>query len=75
MNFAVLEIDGEEDHIHLLIETYSISKLVNHLKGVSSRLIRKEFNLPLFCHFRKSRSLYPLWRQTYTDLTGFSSFC
>lgn len=48
MDFAVLEIDGEEDHIHLLIEyppTYSISKLVNHLKGVSSRLLRKEFNL------------------------------
>jgi len=48
MGFSVLEVDGEEDHIHWLIEyppKYSISKLVNHLKGVSSRTLRKEFNL------------------------------
>ena len=48
MDFDVLEVNGEENHIHLLIEyppKYSISKLVNHLKGVSSRLLRKEFDL------------------------------
>ena len=44
---AILEeFDGENDHVHLLI-TYppkvSISKLVNSLKGVSSRRIRQEF--------------------------------
>jgi putative transposase len=38
------EFDGEGDHVHLLVNyppTVSISKLVNSLKGVSSRLIRK----------------------------------
>lgn len=40
------EFNGESDHVHILI-TYEpkvqISKLVNSLKGVSSRLMRKEF--------------------------------
>ena len=39
------ECEGERDHVHLLI-TYppkvAISRLVNSLKGVSSRLIRKQ---------------------------------
>lgn len=42
----VIEFNGEADHIRLLID-YSpkvqVSKLVNNLKTVSSRLIRKEF--------------------------------
>lgn len=41
----LVEIDGEKDHVHLLI-TYppkvSVSLLVNSLKGISSRLIRKK---------------------------------
>ena len=41
----LVDIDGEDDHVHLVI-TYkpktSIVKLVNSLKGVSSRLLRKE---------------------------------
>lgn len=39
------EFEGEGDHVHLLIEyppKIAISKLVNSLKGVSSRLIRKK---------------------------------
>ena len=40
----LVEFDGEDDHVHLLV-TYppkvSVSSLVNSLKGVSSRLIRK----------------------------------
>jgi len=38
------EFDGEEDHVHLLIfypPKVQISRLVNSLKGVFSRLIRK----------------------------------
>lgn len=38
------EFNGEDDHVHLLVNyppKVSISKLVNSLKGVSSRLIRK----------------------------------
>ena len=42
----LLECNGEVDHIHLLVSyppKISISKLVNSLKGVSSRLLRKKF--------------------------------
>jgi putative transposase len=41
----LIEFDGEYDHVHLLVNyppTTEISKLVNSLKGVSSRLIRKK---------------------------------
>ena len=40
MNFQVLEFNGEENHVHALIEyppKLSISQMVNALKGVSSR--------------------------------------
>ena len=39
----LIEIDGEDDHLHLLIAyppKTSISRLVNSLKGVSSRRVR-----------------------------------
>ena len=41
----LVEFDGENDHVHLLVNyppKVSISKLVNSLKGVSSRMIRKK---------------------------------
>ncbi len=41
----LIEIDGEDNHVHLLVEyppKVAISNLVNSLKGVSSRLLRKE---------------------------------
>jgi len=41
----LVEFDGEDDHVHLLINyppKVAISKLANSLKGVSSRLIRKK---------------------------------
>jgi putative transposase len=40
----LVQCDGENDHVHLLINyppTCPVSRLVNSLKGVSSRLIRK----------------------------------
>lgn len=40
----LVEFDGEDDHAHLLVHyppKVSISKLVNSLKGVSSRKIRQ----------------------------------
>ncbi len=40
------EFNGEEDHVHLLVNfppTVAISRLVNSLKGVSSRRLRQEF--------------------------------
>lgn len=39
------EMDGEHDHVHLLVNyppKVAVSALVNSLKGVSSRLLRKE---------------------------------
>ncbi len=39
------ECHGEDDHAHLLVEyppTVQLSRLVNSLKGVSSRLLRKK---------------------------------
>jgi putative transposase len=44
MDFEVKEFNGEEDHIHCLIEyppKLSISQMVNAVKGVSSRLYGK----------------------------------
>ncbi|MDP3877606.1 MAG: IS200/IS605 family transposase [Methylobacter sp.] len=41
----LIEFDGEDDHVHLLVNyppKISISSLVNSLKGVSSRMIRKK---------------------------------
>lgn len=40
MNFQILEFNGEENHVHALIEyppKLSVSQIVNALKGVSSR--------------------------------------
>lgn len=44
---TLIEFEGEKDHVHLLVHyppKVSLSKLVNTLKGVSSRLLRKNFN-------------------------------
>ena len=41
----LIEMDGEDDHVHLLVAyppKLAVSALVNSLKGVSSRLLRKE---------------------------------
>lgn len=43
----LIEFNGEADHVHVLISVNpktQPSKLVNNLKTVSSRLIRKEFS-------------------------------
>lgn len=40
MNFRIEDFNGESDHVHCLIEyppKLSVSKIVNSLKGVSSR--------------------------------------
>jgi putative transposase len=46
MGFSITEFRGESDHIHVLVRyppKYSISKIVNHLKGVSSRIYRSKY--------------------------------
>jgi putative transposase len=45
MDCVLLACDGENDHVHLLVEyppKHSISVLVNAIKGTSSRLLRAE---------------------------------
>ena len=42
------EFNGEDDHVHLLVEyppQVQVSRLVNSLKGVSSRRLRQEFQM------------------------------
>jgi putative transposase len=45
---TLVEYNGETEHVHLLVEyppSLSVSRLVNSLKGVSSRLLRKNYNV------------------------------
>jgi REP-associated tyrosine transposase len=45
---TLVETNGDDDHVHLLIEyppTVAISRLVNVLKGVSSRRLRQRFEI------------------------------
>ena len=60
MNFEVLEFNGEADHVHALLEyppKLSVSQLVNHLKGVSSRRYHSAgFRMPCEGH---------LWSPSY----------
>ena len=42
---TLAEFNGEDDHVHLLVQyppTVQLSRLVNSLKGVSSRILRRE---------------------------------
>lgn len=45
-DIELLEFGGEADHVHLLFSAYpnlDLSKFINNLKTVSSRMIRKNF--------------------------------
>lgn len=47
----LVEFNGEKDHVHLLIHyppKVSLSRLVNSLKGVSSRRMRSDFKQSLY---------------------------
>lgn len=66
---VVRECDGEDDHVHLLVEyppKVAVSSLVNSLKGASSRLIRKQ----RFPEVRKS-----LWGEHFWSPSYFASSC
>lgn len=65
----VRECDGEDDHVHLLVEyppKVAVSSLVNSLKGASSRLIRKK----RFPEVRKA-----LWGEHFWSPSYFASSC
>ncbi|MER6942420.1 IS200/IS605 family transposase [Nonomuraea sp. NPDC000554] len=47
------EFNGDDDHVHLLVHyppKVALSKLVNSLKGVSARLLRKEYSTHVHQH-------------------------
>ncbi|MCL2772741.1 MAG: IS200/IS605 family transposase [Oscillospiraceae bacterium] len=63
-NFNILEINGEADHIHLLVECspqHFIPDVMKALKGVSARLLMKEFGDEL----RKKLWGGHLWNPSY----------
>jgi putative transposase len=54
------EFNGEQDHVHLLVNfppTIAVSRLVNSLKGVSSRRLRQEFP-DLRRHYWRAKRLW-----------------
>ncbi|MFG3287571.1 IS200/IS605 family transposase [Streptomyces sp. NPDC048179] len=60
----LVESNGESDHAHLLVNFApkgAVSKLVNSLKGVSSRRLRSKFSNPAR-HYRRANKL---WSASY----------
>jgi len=60
----LIEFEGEKDHVHLLVNyppKVSISKLVNSLKSVSARLLRKK-GYPTIVKYLWGRNL---WSPSY----------
>ncbi|MFI7446148.1 IS200/IS605 family transposase [Nonomuraea sp. NPDC049714] len=58
------EFNGEDDHVHLLVHyppKVALSKLVNSLKGVSARMLRKEFG----AHVRDHQTGDRFWSGSY----------
>lgn len=54
------EFNGEPDHVHLLVNfppKVALSRLVNSLKGVSSRRMRQEFP-ELAAHYYRANKLW-----------------
>ncbi|WP_026239846.1 IS200/IS605 family transposase [Parafrankia discariae] len=60
----LVEFNGERDHVHLLVNfppKVAVSRLVNSLKGVSSRRMRQEFPELIQHYWRAQR----LWSGSY----------
>ncbi|MFF1359942.1 IS200/IS605 family transposase [Streptomyces sp. NPDC058297] len=63
------QFNGEEDHVHLLVHyppKVQLSKLVNSLKGVSSRRLRQEYD----AHIRRH-----LWGGHFWSGSYFAGSC
>jgi putative transposase len=60
----LIEFNGEPEHVHLLVNfppKVAVSKLVNSLKGVSSRRLRSEFPTLAQHYWRANK----LWAGSY----------
>lgn len=67
-NGSLIEFNGEKDHVHLLFEIppqIELAKLINNLKTVSSRLIRKKYSEYLKQFYWKN----VFWSRSYCILT------
>lgn len=56
----LVEFNGEPEHVHLLVDfppKVAVSRLVNSLKGVSSRRLRREFP-DLTRHYWRAQRLW-----------------
>jgi putative transposase len=61
---ALLEFNGEADHVHLLLELppkHSLAVAGNNFKSVSSRLLRKRHGATLEAYYRSP----VLWSRSY----------
>ena len=61
---SVLELNAEADHVHLLIELppkAALSSVVNSLKTVTARLLRRDFG----AHLARFYSKPVLWSRSY----------
>ncbi|QKJ49369.1 IS200/IS605 family transposase [Proteus vulgaris] len=59
----IIEMDGEPDHVHLLVAyppKLAVSVMVNNLKSVSSRLLRQQNT-----HLRMQSKTRLLWSRSY----------
>ena len=64
----LIEMDGEQDHVHLLISyppKLSISVMVNNLKAVSSRMLRRQNT-----HLTRQSKSSALWSRSYFACTA-----
>jgi len=60
----LIEFSGEEDHVHILFQAHpaiKLSALVNNLKTVSSRRVRKEFKDHVLKYYWKPH----FWSRSY----------
>jgi putative transposase len=65
---TLVECNGEPDHVHLLMETEPatpLTRLINNMKTVSSRLLRRDHGAHLARFYRKP----VLWSPSYCLIT------
>jgi putative transposase len=63
-DIILLDFNGESDHIHLQVEAHpsmELSKIVNNLKTVSSRMVRKKYKTHLDKYYWKPY----FWKRGY----------
>jgi putative transposase len=66
---SLIEFNGEEDHVHLLFSgnpNLTLLTLVNNLKTVSSRLIRRDFKGSISRAYREP----VFWHRSYCIITS-----